>query len=306
MGGKHEVALIGHGYWGKKLFMYLQESEEFNLRYVHFRSMKGFDSADLMWDIGVEFVPSFETVLDDEAVKSVVIATPIDTHFELALQALEAGKHVLVEKPLAETAGEAWMLQRVAADKNLCLMTDFTWTFSKGLGHAVWWVGEGRIGTVRGMSITMRQWGRFMGQGVYAMLGVHALSILDMFVPLGGCTFSATPMMSVEGVITGGIIEVTWSGGCGHLDVSLHCPVKERRVVVYGDRGSITWDAVAKGKTVEMSRWEKGELRRGSRSRVWGEGDNLRYMLEEFSLVLRGKESNVELAVKVTEVLEGL
>ena len=133
---KHDVALIGYGYWGKKLFSYLRESEQFNLCYVQLRRLEGWDVGDILREYGPEFVSSLETIWSDEAVQSVVIATPIDTHFELALEALSRGKHVLVEKPLVLSKGEVWLLRRTAAAGKLCLMTDFTWTFSEGLQHA--------------------------------------------------------------------------------------------------------------------------------------------------------------------------
>lgn len=303
---KHKVALIGYGYWGKKLFSYLRESEQFDLRCVHLRSLEGFDAQDLMWDLGVEFVSSLETIWGDEGVRSVVIATPIGTHFELALEALERGKHVLVEKPLAETGGEAWLLKRKAEAGDLCLMTDFTWTFSKGLQCVQKMVAEGKIGAVQGLSISWRQLGRFVGQDVYAMLGSHALSILDMFVPLEECSFSAGPVTRMEGKVTEGMIEVVWPGGYAGIEVTLHCPVRRRRVVVYGDKGRVMWDP-SSILPLEVSVYSGGVWVVGSERHLWfDEGQNLRYALEEFALVLEGKESNVDLAVKVTEILEGL
>jgi len=303
---QRDVALIGYGYWGQILYRYLRESERFNLRYVHFRSLRDYDQAAIRRKYGPEFVASIDPIWEDESVTAVLIATPTDTHFALALEALEHGKHVLVEKPLALSGDEAWRLKAAARERGLALMTDYTWTFSRALQYAQRLVGDGEIGDVQGVHIAIRQLGRFTGQDVYTLLGSHALSILDMFVPLQQCAFEAVPMLRTGGLVTGGLIRFGWPGAEGYIDVSLHCPVRERRVILYGERGTLVYDPAAADTLTVTSYRRRGNTRLTERYFRFNEGHNLRYALEAFAEAIQGGGDNAGRSVAVTAVLEGL
>ncbi|GAH64677.1 unnamed protein product [marine sediment metagenome] len=86
-----KVALIGYGYWGKKLYYYIKNNSHFNLKYVYALTKKNCK----------EFTGDINKIWNDERVKAVVIATPIDTHYCMVKEALLNGKNVLSEKPLA-------------------------------------------------------------------------------------------------------------------------------------------------------------------------------------------------------------
>jgi len=113
------VAVVGSGYWGKNLVRNFDE-----LGVLHTicdnnpTTLKSFQKKYP----DKQFQTSFEAVLENSAIEAVVIATPAETHFELAKRALLAGKHTFVEKPLALVGGEAEELHRLAQDRNLKLM----------------------------------------------------------------------------------------------------------------------------------------------------------------------------------------
>lgn len=306
MGEVQQVGLIGYGYWGKVVCSHLLANSGLYLRYVHVRSLEKVAKYRRGPNDRPEFVSSLERIWEDDQVKCVVIATPIGTHYELVMEALEGGKHVLVEKPLALTGTKARRLEERAAAGGLVLMTDFTWTFSKGLLWAARLVRTGAIGEVQAIRVSMRQLGRFKGHDVWSVLGSHALAMLDMFVPLGECVFEAMPMMRTGEQVTGGLVRFVTHGCIGYLDVSLHCPTRVRRVGVYGKEGSLVWDAVAE-ETVELTSYKRaGKLERRSKGLKFDEGHNVGLMLEEFVRCCAGKKDNVELAVAVSSVLEGL
>ena len=111
-----ETLVVGYGYWGPNIVRNVAERPEFHLaglcerddgRAENFRRKHA--------GIGVE--PDLDTALADPDLEAVAIATPPHTHYDLVRKALEAGKHVLVEKPLARTAGEAAELVHSASHR---------------------------------------------------------------------------------------------------------------------------------------------------------------------------------------------
>ena len=91
-----DIALIGYGYWGKKLYQYLKQDQRFCLRYVHFPSLKGLELQAIQKTYGKEFIPDVDTLWQDSSVRNVIIATPIHTHYSVALDALVHKKNILV------------------------------------------------------------------------------------------------------------------------------------------------------------------------------------------------------------------
>ena len=91
---KKNVALIGYGYWGKKIFKYLQESGDFKVKYVFFRGLQKLNESTIREKYGVEFVKTIDLLMADKNVPNVIIATPVDTHYELTKKALLNSKNV--------------------------------------------------------------------------------------------------------------------------------------------------------------------------------------------------------------------
>ena len=128
-------ALIGIGYWGSKLKRYIEENEGFNLKYI----------CDSKFDLN--------EVWNNKEITAVVIATRNDTHYSMTKSALLSGKNVLSEKPLALKTEECEELKQIALDKNLLLMVEYTYTFSKALEKAQRMVKEGETGNILGFEM---------------------------------------------------------------------------------------------------------------------------------------------------------
>lgn len=308
------VALIGYGYWGKKIYKYLEESNHFNLNYVYFPSLERIKRTSPNIDFGKEFVSSINQIWEDKRTPHVIIATPINTHFQLAHEALLSSKNVLVEKPLSTTLKEAVLLRDIASEKKLNLLTEYTYTFSNGLLYAKSLIDKDVIGSIKSICITIKQLGRFLDYDVYTLLGTHALSILDIFLPLNECTFTSQPLLLTDNIVTGGLISFKdkTSGCSGYIDVTLHCPDREKKVIIYGERGTIIYNPNV-DKTVKAILYNSG--RKVSQEELIGEQDshrfdedhNLRNAIMAFwEIVSTQKDDNVERAVAITAVLESL
>jgi predicted dehydrogenase len=308
------VALIGYGYWGKKIYKYLQESNHFNLNHVYFPSLERIKRSSPNIDFGKEFVSSINQIWEDKGTPHVIIATPINTHFQLAHEALLSSKNVLVEKPLSTTLKEAILLKNIASKRKLNLITEYTYTFSNGLLYAKSLIDEDVIGSIKSISITIKQLGRFLDYDVYTLLGTHALSILDIFIPLNECMFTAQPLLLNDKIVTGGLISFKdkASDCSGYIDVTLHCPEREKKVIIYGERGTIIYNPNS-DKTLKVILYNSGskdlqeELVSEQNDHRFDENHNLRNAIIAFwEIVSKQKEDNIERAVAITAVLESL
>src|SRR5712691_4734872 len=139
------IGVIGYGYWGPNLTRNFAELEGAELRWCadtkadrRALAKRRFPSVNVTADAN--------DVFDDDAVDAVVIATPPGTHHALARQALERGKHVLVEKPMTRTVAEAEDLAELADKSGLVLMVDHTFIYTGAVRKMEEIVGNGELG----------------------------------------------------------------------------------------------------------------------------------------------------------------
>lgn len=123
------VAVVGLGYWGPNLVRNLHELGEAKILWACDVSEDALVTLARRYP-AVPRTRSLDRVLSDPEVEAVLIATPVSTHYELALDVLRAGKHAFVEKPLAAASGEALELVEAAAERGLVLMPGHTFLYS--------------------------------------------------------------------------------------------------------------------------------------------------------------------------------
>lgn len=311
---KENVALIGYGYWGKKLYEYLKESELFSLSYVYFPSLQRYDMSFIHRKYGHEFVNSIKKIWEDKSVPNVVIATPINTHYAVVRDALSHSKNVLVEKPLATKLNDAVAVVETARQRNLILMTEYTYTFSHALQLARQLVQEGMIGSIKSIYITFKQLGRFLAYDVFDLLGTHALSILDLFLPLGKLSFHFQPVMWTGGLVTGGLIcfESKELECRGYIDVNLHCPVREKKVIIYGEKGTIIYNPDSKD-TLTLTQYtrtashKREDVVKENKAFYFNESHNIKNALQAFHETMKSHhDDNSKCAVAIMSILERL
>lgn len=288
------VALIGIGYWGSKLRRYIEENKDFALKYI----CNSKTNLDVIWG--------------DERINAVVVATRNDSHYSIVKSALLSGKSVLVEKPLALTTTECEELRDLSTEKNLLLMVEYTYTFSKAIQTAQVLISAGKIGKVLNFDMAVRHLGRFYGGSVYWLLGSHMLSVLDMFVPLNTLSFRKVDLVCHKGNVETGMILFGNDKITGQIMVSLNYPCKEAQVIIYGEKGTIIYNPASQPplqiETYERLEWMIGsKLPKEHKDFDFDEAHNLRYALENFAQGLRGEvKSNVDRAVNITRILEEL
>lgn len=287
---RKRIALIGYGYWGKKLFLYLME--RFDVVCIFGRSLK---------KEGI-FTNKMEDVFANE-IDAVVIATPIDTHYEIVKRALKMGKHVMCEKPLAMCSAEIKDLLELAKKEKLILTTDFTYTFSRGLNYIEKLIDKNDIGKLVAMELSLKRVGRFLKFDVYWLLASHMLAVLDMFVLLDNLVFKKIEIIRKE---TGIIL---FDGQIkGQIFVSINYPHCDSKITFYGTRGTLIYNATEL-PTVSIIQYDRkvNELIIGKKEVQYDESNNLRYAVNYFANMLEVGEiqrENLERAFRVTNILE--
>ena len=142
------IAVVGYGYWGPNIVRNVMERPELEfLGAVRARAASGAAKFSARYP-GAHTTSSFEEVLADPTVNAVSIATPPRTHYALVKHALEAGKHVLVEKPLATHSAEAIELADMAEREGLVLMPGHTFLYSPAVNKVRQLIESGELGEV--------------------------------------------------------------------------------------------------------------------------------------------------------------
>ena len=235
--GPVRVGVVGVGYWGPKLVRVLAELEDAELCLV-----ADLDPTRLArvarQHPTVQTTPDFQQLLDSD-LEAVVVATPIRTHHRLAKAALLAGKHVLVEKPLAATSAECEELIALAAARGLTLMVGHTFEYNPAIRALREIVASGEIGAVYYADLARLNLGQFQPDiNVLWDLAPHDLSILLYVLQQDPLAVSARGSAHITpGVHDVAYLEVRFAGELrAHAHLSWLDPCKVRRVTIVGSK----------------------------------------------------------------------
>lgn len=231
------VGVIGYGHWGPNVARSLAAADGARLVAVCDHHPERLEQASRHHP-GARTSTDHRDLLADGSVDAVVVATPIGTHFELAMQALASGRHVWVEKPIAETVGQALRLADEAERRARVLVVDHTVVYSGGVRRLAGLIEAGELGEVLHVDATRANLGTFRDVNVIADLAVHDFAILDRLVRERPHAVSATGRAHFAGAPEDAA--TVWlsypSGATASVSVSWISPLRERRVLVSGSR----------------------------------------------------------------------
>ena len=142
------IAQIGVGYWGPNLLRNLVMNKNCKVTAIVDLSKERQDYVKSLYP-AVQVTDDIQQVLKDTEINAVVIATPVSTHFDLAMRALKAGKHILVEKPLATSVSEVEQIGVLAAKQNLVAMAGHTFLFNAAVRYVKTLIDSGELGEIR-------------------------------------------------------------------------------------------------------------------------------------------------------------
>ncbi|QQR60055.1 MAG: Gfo/Idh/MocA family oxidoreductase [Candidatus Melainabacteria bacterium] len=252
------VAVIGCGYWGPNLIRNFYENPEVEVSYV----------CDLMPEKlaklarrypTIKLTNSYDEVLKDSKVNAVVIVTPVFTHFKLAKEALLAGKHVLVEKPMCSTSAECHELVALAEEKGLTLMVDHTFVYHGAVRKIKSEIDKGDFGDVVYFDSTRINLGLHQNDvNVVWDLAPHDLATMDYLINSNPVSVHATGASHIgNGIEDIAYLSLTLENGViAHLNVSWLSPVKIRRILIGGTRKMVVYDDLDPAEKIKI--YDKG------------------------------------------------
>lgn len=245
------IAQLGCGYWGPNLLRNFSALPHCRVKYVVDASAerRSFVEANFPRTTALE---SAEPIWEDGEVDAVVIATPAASHFTLALQALRAGKHVFVEKPLATRAVEVDELGAEAARKNLVVMAGHTFIYNAAVRHVKKMIEAGELGEVRYIYSQRLNLGRIRSDiDSLWNFAPHDISIIQYWLgdpePLAVSRQGMDYMQKgIDDVV---FLNVVYPGKImANIHVSWLDPQKVRKMIVVGSRKMVVYDDVAEDK----------------------------------------------------------
>jgi len=244
------VAVIGFGYWGKNLIRNFHEIGA--LRAICDADP---DREELVREKypGVAFTSSLEALLADESIQAVAIATPAVTHFHVARQAMEAGKDVFVEKPLAVSVDHGRQLVDMAREKGRILMVGHILRYHPAVTELIRMIEDGTLGRIRYIYSNRLNMGKIRTEeNILWSFAPHDISVMLALLDEEPCEVHCRG----GSYLSENVADVTLSqfvfpsGVRAHIFVSWLHPYKEQRLVVVGSEKMAVFDDTAQQKLV--------------------------------------------------------
>ena len=253
-----KVALVGLGYWGPKLLrnlVTLLGTE--SVVAVEPQLANRVEHSSFF--PGVRFEESLDVVLADDDVTAVVIATPVETHAALATQAIGAGRHVLVEKPLAGSVADAVAVAQLADERGVTLMVGHTFLFSPRVEAIRAQIESGETGRIHYVTSSRLNLGIHRSDAnVIWDLAPHDFSIVFHLLQ----EFPVSVHAMAQGVVRSDLPDVAFinlrfpSGAVASVSLSWLAPRKIRNTTLVGERSMIVFDDTQADEPVKV--YDKG------------------------------------------------
>jgi predicted dehydrogenase len=247
------AAVVGYGYWGPNIVRNLLDRPEFEFAALCDRD-EGRREAFRRRHPGLRTEHDFEAVLADPEIDAVSVATPPRTHYRLVEAALQAGKHVLVEKPLATTEEDARALIALAERRGLTLMPGHTFLYSPPVNKVRELIDSGELGELYFVTSSRMNLGIYQSDGVVCDLAPHDLSILLYWLrePVVQVTACGCSVFNRD-IPETAFLTVTFAGGTSaNIQISWLAPRKVRQMVLVGSKRMISYEDTSADEAVRI------------------------------------------------------
>ncbi len=237
------LAVVGLGYWGPNILRNLWEVDGARVAIACDSSPKELDPVAHRYP-SVRTTELYADVLEDDEVRAVVLATPVRTHFPMARDALLAGKHVFVEKPMAASSQQCAELIDIATERDLVLMPGHTFLYSPPVRKVKTLLDAGELGEIYFGTFSRVNLGIHQSDAdVVRDLGPHDFSMLlhwlgkPVFVRAIGRDSVGSGQLDVAFIDLG-----MPSGALVHMELSWLAPTKLRRTVLVGKKRMVVYE----------------------------------------------------------------
>jgi len=247
------TAIVGYGYWGPNLARNVAERPELALRALCDRDPAQRHAFGNRHPQALA-VGELDAVLCDDTVEAVIVATPPKTHHAIVKRALEAGKHVLVEKPLATRLSDAQELADLAESTGLTLMPGHTFIYSPAVNAVRELIQTDVVGNIHFVTSSRMNLGKYQSDGVLCDLAPHDLSILLYWLdqPVVEVAASGSSVFQ-EGIAETAFLTLTFAGGStANVQLSWLAPRKIRQMIVVGSKRMVQYDDTAADEPIRV------------------------------------------------------
>jgi len=252
------IALIGYGYWGPNLARNIFESKLTNLYSICDNKPERLKLAKIKYLTQTSYNLDYKDVLNNSNIDAIAIAVETTSHFKIAQEAILAGKHIFLEKPMTSTSVEAEKLKDIASQNNVKLHVDHIMLFHPAIKKTKKMIESGEIGELIYFDSSRLNLGKIKND-VSAMwdLAVHDLAIIDFLI--NGLSPDQISVMgekhwSKKESLT--FLNLKYGRFIAHLKSSWISPVKERRIIIAGTKKMIVFDDLHSPES--MTIYDKG------------------------------------------------
>jgi predicted dehydrogenase len=248
------IGVIGYGYWGPNLVRNFSEVP--GSRVVAVSDVRSDRLAQIQQRYSaIKTTTDHRELLTDSSIDAIAVATPVSTHFDLAMQALQARKHVFVEKPMTMSVEQGERLLEYAARCQRTIMVDHTFVFTGAVRKIKELVDTEQLGQLYYYDSVRVNLGIFQHDvNVLWDLAAHDLSIMDYVLGMQPSVVAATGIAHIPGQPKDvAYLTCMFNGNLiAHFHVNWLSPVKVRRTLIGGDRRMIVYDDVEPSEKVKV------------------------------------------------------
>ena len=253
-----KIGVIGYGYWGPNLVRNFSDLSESEVVAVSDVRPERLTLAKNRYP-NLNVYADYHALINDTNVDAVAIATPVSSHFELVMKSLLAGKHVLVEKPLASSTTEALQLVEQSEKSKKVLMVDHTFVYTGAVRKIKEIIDQNIIGRLYYFDSQRINLGLFQHDvNVLWDLAVHDLSIMDFLIQKRPYAVAATGMAHITGQPENVAYLTCFFDDnlIAHFHVNWLAPVKLRRILIGGSQKMIVYDDLEPAEKIKV--YDKG------------------------------------------------
>ncbi len=253
-----KLGVVGYGYWGPNLVRNFHEADGARVIATSDLDESHLTRLQVRYPT-IETTTQYQDILKNSEIDAVAIATPVASHYSIALDALKAGKHVLLTKPMTQTSEQSLRLIEEAESRNLVLMVDHTFLYTGAVRKIKEIIDSDGFGDFLYYDSVRINLGLFQYDvDVIWDLALHDLSILDYISGMSPNAVSATGISHVSGQQED-IAYLTLffdSNLIGHIHVNWLAPVKVRRTLIGGSQKMIVYDDLEPSEKIKI--YDKG------------------------------------------------
>jgi predicted dehydrogenase len=248
------VGFVGYGYWGPNLARSFAQTQGCTVAALCDEDCERLSLATSCYP-AARLTTSYDELLCDRSIDAVVIATPARLHFEIAMAALQRGKHVLVEKPMTRSVDEASRLADEGRRRNLALLVNHTFLFTPAVRKLQEMIATGILGDLRYFDSIRANRGLFREDvNVFWDVAVHDIAILHFILKEKPVALSAVGVKDVQGnpESIGYLTLFFDSGMIAHITASWLSPRKIRQITIGGSECIVCYDDMEPNEKVKL------------------------------------------------------